>query len=138
VAFLEQLWAERATAVGVDPDWIPAACRQRLAWASGGFFREFLHLYYDAAAQAWDDDSVVQTTHVEQVLDQWRRRWEEQIGSSRLSALRRVQEQRSYDDGNEWDRKLLEERRIVAYPNDSIWYYPHPLLTLKMLAKAPG
>jgi hypothetical protein len=31
------------------------------------------------------------------------------------------------------EARLLDERCIVAWPNGSIWHYPHPLLLLEYL-----
>jgi len=34
--------------------------------------------------------------------------------------------------------ELLRQQRLLPYPNENPWYYPHPLLTLSLLKPAPG
>lgn len=40
--------------------------------------------------------------------------------------------------GGELALELLHEKRLLAYPNETTWFYPHPLLTLALLEPLPG
>lgn len=130
--FFWALWQDRLHAAGVEAELASPARIERLAWASGGLVREFLNMARDALGLAWDEDSVMTSDHVERVIDQWRRRWEEGLNTTQLRRLRAVMTELRPDD-SDTDRELMHHRCILAYPNDSMWYFPHPLLTLKLL-----
>jgi len=136
IAFFRALWRSRAESAGVPLGLLPTDCLDRLAWASGGFVRQFLEMAIDALELAWDDDTCVTTDHVNAVEDRWRRRWEEDLGSTRKAALKDVLEHRVHDDSS-LQLELIDQRCIVAYPNDSIWYSPHPLLLIHFVATRP-
>lgn len=135
--FFVALWAARARAASVPEALVRVPELRRLAWASGGFVREFLQMLLDTIDLAWDDGTAVSETHVAAVVDVWRRRWETGLGTTKKEALRRVADQRNHDD-SPLDRELLEQRCIVAFPNESEWYLPHPLLLLKAVPLTQG
>lgn len=128
VDFFRTMWTSRARAAGVSAEAISMRHLERLAWASGGLVREHLHMLQDTIERAWTDDSPVTDAHIESVLGKWRERWVWGLGSASRDALRRVRERRIFDDTSDLDLRLLSEKCIVAYPNGSIWYWPHPLL----------
>jgi hypothetical protein len=136
ISFFVELWQSRAEAAEVPASLLPEPAVRRLAWASGGFVRDFLEMVQDAVDLAWDDDSAVTEAHVAAVVDAWRRRWEEGLGTTKLAALAEVARHRNHDD-SDLHRQLLQERCIVAFPNESEWYLPHPLLLLKAVPWNP-
>ena len=129
VDFFWNLWVARTKAAGVAAELAPREVIDTLGWASGGMSRVFLGMVGDAVAAAWDEDcAVLSDTHVATVIDKWRRRWEEGMTSTSHEALDAVAA--AYNvDGSELQAKLLDELCIVPFPNQSVWYYPHPLLT---------
>lgn len=110
-----------------------------LAWYSGGHARDFVRLirlvtesclanHHD---EAGEDD-------VASAVDELRRLYE--IGLHRghvnvLNALARDPDRRIGDDP--LVQQLLRDRRILPYPNESEWYFPHPLLTRTVIRPWP-
>lgn len=66
-------------------------------------------------------------------IDTWRRRWEADVNAATVDLLRRVFTARDLV-GDEREPDLLDQRCIVAWPNDSVWYFPHPLLLLRKVS----
>jgi len=132
VAFFEELWRARARAVDVSSEVVPVEQIRRLGRASGGEVRRFLEMLQHVVEQAWlEDVRAASAPIVTEIVDQWRRRWESGLTSDDVTALRRVAEQRMISSA-EVDQRLLDERCVVAFPNESVWYFPHPLLTLRL------
>lgn len=130
--FFIDLWAARVgDSAGGVPLLAPDEIR-RLAWASGGLIRLFCEMVQGVARAAWNEDTLATPAIVERELDQWRRRWEENLHLRDIETLRKVRVERQLV-GDEHELALLDQRCIVAWPNDSRWYYPHPLLLLKLL-----
>lgn len=137
VAFFQELWRERASAAGVSPDLISSAHVSRLAWASGGLVRQFCQMVQSLVELGWDQDLSGSTDPVvEDCVDAWRRRWEENITSSDITLMEGIVRTRELS-GDEGEPGLLDTWCIVAYPNRSTWYYPHPLLTLRRVRTEP-
>lgn len=129
VTFFWDLWAARCRAAGVPAELAPRAVIDTLGWASGGMSRVFLEMVEAAVGEAWDANAEGLTdAHAAAVVDKWRRRWEEGMTSTRREALHAVAAARDVD-GSDLQAKLLDELCIVPFPNQSTWYYPHPLLT---------
>jgi hypothetical protein len=104
-----------------------------LGWASGGRVRQFMSLVREAMGQCWDQ-KVDQITPaiVDSVIDEARRTLELGIDRGDLAILRQVMlDQKLPDDDNAID--LLNSFWLLPYPNESEWYFPHPLLVLSQL-----
>ena len=134
--FFWELWVARTSAAGLASDLATRPDVERLGWASGGFVRTFLEMLQDTVEAAWDDDSSLTSAHVEAVVDRWRRRWEEDVHLNWRTALEQIANSRILD-GSDLHLELVEQRCAVAFPNESIWYYPHPLLTVRAVATGP-
>lgn len=118
---------------------VPRPELERLAQYSGGRVRDFIRLIRLASLQAYDENIAVITPEiVHACLDERRRVIEMGLTRADLDVLRKVMEdpQHLLPDDEHVDR-LLATDRLLPFPNDSEWYYPHPLLTLHMLA-TPG
>ena len=111
----------------------------RLAYVSGGRARDFVKLVRGVAERAWTEDVTIATpTIVEEVIDEARRDRERGLDVGHLGVLRAVMDnplRQLPEDARA--RKLLDWGHLLPYPNESEWYYPHPLLTLHLL-QAPG
>lgn len=125
---------------------IPQAVVDRLAYFSGGVVREFIRMIALAASEAWElqvaaiDDSIVQT-----VLEDARRLKELRITREEIDLLSEViRDPHHRLPSGKMAQELLREQRLLPYPNDTPWYFPHPLLTLALLplqsgsAQSPG
>ena len=133
IAFFEALWAARAGAVGVSPDVVPSAHIRRLGRASGGEVRRFLEMLQHVVERAYQDDAPGSTDEIlAAVIDTWRRRWESGLTSDDIAALTRIAASKMISSADV-DQRLLDERCVVAFPNESVWYFPHPLLTLRLV-----
>lgn len=132
-SFFVDLWAARAGATRAEGEPLLTE-RQivQLAWASGGLIRVFCEMIQGVARAGWLDDTVATSAIVDHEIDQWRRRWEENLHLRDIETLQAVREARQLI-GDDHELALLDQRCIVAWPNDSRWYYPHPLLLLKLL-----
>lgn len=121
------------------PDAIGHELLERLAYVSGGRARDFVKLVRGVAERAWTADVTIATpTIVEEVIDEARRDRERGLDVGLLGVLRAVMAdalRQLPEDVRA--RKLLDWGHLLPYPNESEWYYPHPLLTLHLL-KAPG
>ena len=110
---------------------------ERLAYYSGGVMREFALLVRGVAEQSWDrsleraDEAAVDAAiHARRYL------YEEGLDDRATTLLRRVADNRSLPD-DESVPNLLRNWWLVPYPNQSVWWHPHPLLMISALAD-PG
>ncbi|MFO7567946.1 MAG: hypothetical protein R6X02_35220 [Enhygromyxa sp.] len=133
----EQLAAQGVTAPA-DP--LPETAVNRLAYYSGGLARDFIKLVRLAALEALDqgvdrvDDDIV-----DRVLREAREDKEYFMSSREIALPETVMndpDHRLPDDGPALE--LLVQRRLLAYPNETTWYFPHPLLTLALLKPRGG
>lgn len=131
--FFVELWNRRALDAEFSVDLMQPALVRRLAWASGGSIRDFSEMVRDIARLGWSQECPADLAHIDQVVDEWRRRWEHGLNSAELTTLREVLQSRRLP-GDEIDQRLLALRCIVAWPNETVWYFPHPLLLLRMLS----
>lgn len=114
---------------------IPPPVVDALAYYSGGLVREFVRMVAFAAGEAWEArSSEVTDAIVQEVLRDARGLKELRITRDEIELLTEVMQdpQHRLPDG-EIARQLLREQRLLPYPNDTPWYYPHPLLTLVLL-----
>lgn len=120
--------------IGVGQDLL-----EHLAYVSGGRARDFVRLVRGVAERAWTADIDAATRAiVDDAVDEARRDRERGLDVGHLGVLRAVMgdaQRQLPEDGRA--RQLLDWGHLLPYPNESEWYYPHPLLTLNLL-QAPG
>jgi hypothetical protein len=136
VGFFEQVWARRSLQAGLPGDLIEGALIRQLGWASGGIIRLFCELVQHLAQRAWQQGRAPENGDVDVIMDKWRRRWELSLTHADRRVLRGVLAERALSgeqENAELEARLLDQRCIVAWPNGSIWHYPHPLLLLEYL-----
>jgi len=136
IAFFRAVFDQRSRDLGPAPD---PALIARLAYFSGGQARMFVKLVRSAAESALLDDAPVLTAaHVDAALDEQRRLLEMGLHRGHIEILRQVAddpEHRLPDNDRVWD--LLAKLRLLPYPNNSEWYYPHPLLMGSLVRPSP-
>lgn len=120
-------------------DAIPHDLLKRLAYVSGGRARDFVKLVRSVAERTWTADTASPTPEmVEDAIDEARRDRERGLDVGHISVLEAVMAdplRQLPQDARA--RKLLDWGHLLPYPNESEWYYPHPLLTLHLLRR-PG
>lgn len=131
--FFRDVYAHRtsdALAGLISPEGI-----DRLAYYSGGRGRDFVRLIRMVARHAWRVEASVATPElIDRALDEARQIMETGLHRGHLTVLQSViddPQHRLPDDERVWE--LLSFQRLLPYPNESEWFYPHPLLTLRQL-----
>lgn len=119
--------------------YIDDALLREVAWFSGGHARDFVRLVRLIAESCLaEQHAQAQRADMNAAVDELRRLYE--VGLHRghvdvLNALARDPERRVAD--NPLVQQLLRDRRILPYPNESEWYFPHPLLTRTVIHPWP-
>ena len=110
---------------------------RRLAWCSGGRLRDFMSLVREIAIHGlMDGQAVVSAATIEAVVDDLRREREGGLNADEIDELQRVLDDPKHRlPGGEVALDLLDKHLLLAYPNESTWYLPHPVLTLKLLQR---
>ncbi len=113
---------------------------ERLAYYSGGVVREFIRMAHTAAGEAWEANAPsVTVAMVDVVLEEFRSAKQTRMTVGEIDLLRRVIADPEHGlPSDETAFELLRQQRLLPYPNDNPWYYPHPLLTLSLLKPARG
>lgn len=122
------------------PDPFPREHIDRLAYYSGGVTRDFVKMVRLATSKALRANAeAIDADMVDHALRESRRAKERAMNAGEIELLERLM--------LDPDRKLpaepmasqlVAEQRLLAYPNDTTWYYPHPLLTLALLQPKPS
>lgn len=118
-------------------DAFPRPLLDRLSQYSGGRLRDFIRLIGMVAEQAYDEDlSVITREIVDRCIDERRRVLEAGVTRDDADVLIQVMNDAQHlpPDSERIDT-LIATDRLLPFPNESEWYYPHPLLTLRLLAK---
>jgi hypothetical protein len=116
-------------------DLIDRELLERLAYYSGGRARDFVTSVQVLAGRAWSADAPRATEElVRKVLDELRRKRETGLHRGHKALLRQVMDdpEHSLPEGD-MAQELLSYGTLLPYPNESEWYYPHPLLTMRLL-----
>lgn len=113
---------------------------ERLAYYSGGVVREFIRMAHTAASEAWEANAPSLTLDmVDVVLDEFRRAKQTRMTVGEIELLRAVMIDPEHGlPSDPAAFELLRQQRLLPYPNDNPWYYPHPLLTLSLLTPTRG
>jgi len=135
--FFEDLVARRLASLDEMPPEgaLSSEVIRRLAWSSGGRLRDFMGLVREVAIRGlMDNVAVVEASAIEEVVDDLRRERESGINVGEIAELQRVLDDPLHrlSDGDVV-LDLLAKHLLLAYPNESTWYLPHPVLTLKLL-----
>lgn len=114
---------------------IPGSLIDRLAYCSGGRMREFVRLVRMVSGECWDRDlPLADSAAVETCINERRRVQEQGIRREDLEILRAVaQDPQHLLPRSALADALVEQHHLLPYPNESEWYFPHPLLTLNLL-----
>lgn len=122
------------------PDLVTRPLLEELAYYSGGRARDFVKLIRALAEQAWLDDALQATEAVVAgVLDSCRRLLETGLDDGHIKVLEGVMaDPRHRIPSDAKARELLTYGQLLPYPNESEWYYPHPLLTKHLIRPSDG
>jgi hypothetical protein len=75
---------------------------------------------------------------VDKVLDEARRLLETGLDRGHLQLLEEViRDPQHILPADPRTRELLDYGKLLPYPNESEWYYPHPLLTMHLVRTSP-
>lgn len=134
IAFFRAVFRQRVADLDAGP-LISEELLDRLAYYSGGQARMFIKLVRSVAEAAVIDKSAeISKAHVEAALDEQRRLLEMGLHRGHLDLLTKIRDDPDHrlpDDERVW--RLLAGLQLAPYPNESEWFYPHPLLTLSLL-----
>ena len=138
VAFFCALFDKRVADLGV-PDLVPRPLLEQLAYRSGGRARDFITFIRNLAEVAWRDDApAADDAIVREVLDDRRRQREMGLHAGHIRLLEEVAaDPRHALPDSPLAQELLNYQTLLPYPNESEWYYPHPLLTMHLI-RPPG
>lgn len=130
-----EVWRQRTLDLDPEQRRFPEPLLRRLAWHSGGRTRDLARLVRMVAENAWDRDlEVVDLMAVDAAIDERRRVVEEGLNQGLLTLMRQVVDDPLHQlPDDERTLKLLNNLWLLPYPNESIWWFPHPLLTQKLL-----
>lgn len=134
VPFMGDVFRYRVRDLGAE-NVIPAPLLDKLAYYSGGRLRDFVKSIKLLAGYGWDDNvPVVTSKHVDRVIKEVRLLIEigMHVGDIDLLYAIATDPNHRLPDGD-IARELLTYGRLLPYPNESEWFYPHPLLTLSLV-----
>jgi hypothetical protein len=134
VEFFCELVAKRTADLGAE-GLIPRPLLERLAYRSGGRARDFVRFMRELAKVAWQADAPLATDAlVQRVLDEQRRLRETGLHKGHIRLLEAIaQDPRHELPEGDLAQELLSYGSLLPYPNESEWYYPHPLLTMHLV-----
>jgi hypothetical protein len=139
VSFFHELW--KARTVGLPADILSGEDLDRLAYYSGGVTRVFVRLVREVALAAYSSSGTVPRAVIDEVLDEYRREDVEgrHLHKGHVDALRQVLEDPDHrlPDGAH-ARDLVRLGKLLPYPNDTAWWFPHPLFLRGVLKPAGG
>jgi hypothetical protein len=140
VDFFCDLYQRRVADLSV-PDIVPNTLLKALAYYSGGRARDFVRFIQTLAEQAWIFDSERATEAlITKVLEDARLRLETGLDVGHIKVLEAVANDPQHRlPADDRARELLNYGHLLPYMDESIWYYPHTLLTIHMLrTNLPG
>jgi hypothetical protein len=134
VAFFCELFEKRVADLG-GPGMCPRPLLERLAYFSGGRARDFIKFVRNLAELAWDEAAPVATPAlVQAVLHERRLEREMGLHKGHIKLLQEIADDPAHalPEGS-LAQELLKYQTLLPYPNESEWYYPHPLLTMHLI-----
>lgn len=141
VAFFREMYAQRVKDLGAPAQGlISPELLGELAYRSGGRARDFVRFIRSLAEVGWDQDAPAAAAEsVRQVLNEWRLRQETGLHKGHIQLLEEVARDPEHRlPANALAYELLNYQHLLPYPNESEWYYPHPLLTMHLVRTAPA
>ncbi|WP_224366620.1 hypothetical protein [Hyalangium versicolor] len=141
VEFFCEMYAQRVKDLGAQVQGLVSReLLVELAYRSGGRARDFVRFIRSLAEVGWDRDAPAATLEaVKQVLDEWRLRQETGLNTGHIQLLEEVAKDPMHRlPANALAHELLNYQHLLPYPNDSEWYYPHPLLTMHLVRTSPS
>jgi len=134
VDFFCDLFARRVEDLG-GPELIPRELLVELAYRSGGRARDFVRIVRDLASECWQDDAAVATPEiVKRVLRAIRLHYEMGLHRGHIDLLKSIAEDPEHRlPSDPLAQELLSYGTLLPYPNESEWFYPHPLLTMNLV-----
>lgn len=131
IPFFEEVFAARVADLVDDPARLiePDQLRRLARW-SGGRVRDFIEFIRAAAGHAYSGgyDHIPEDI-VDVVLDKRRRLLESGLFADDVEALRSVRDRPfAAPKRSAAVLRMLITARLLPYPNDSAWLYPHPLI----------
>jgi hypothetical protein len=134
VAFFCDLFDKRAHDLG-GADLCPRPLLEELAYRSGGRARDFITFIRNIAAAAWSEAAPAVTEEiVRAVLRERRLQREMGLHKGHLDLLQAVADDpRHALPSGALAQELLDYQTLLPYPNESEWYYPHPLLLMHLI-----
>ncbi len=141
VAFFRKLVDLRLAALAkagirVPANVFPDDVVGRLAWCSGGSLRDFVGLAQGIAEECILGAPRVERPLVESVIDAARRQKSSGLDDDQIRVLQGIAHDPNHRlPGGEVALKLLEQQLILLYPNEDVWYLPHPLLMLTLIPR---
>jgi hypothetical protein len=134
VRFFCELFDRRTSDLGAR-DLVTRPLLERLAYRSGGRARDFVRFIRELAKLAWQADAPAATEAlVQRVLDEQRRLRETGLHKGHIRLLEAIAEDWRHElPEGELAQELLSYGSLLPYPNESEWYYPHPLLTMHLV-----
>lgn len=139
VPFFCELYRRRTADLDAS-DLVTDDLLERLAYYSGGRARDFVKSIRMLAEKAWLADAERADGHlVDKVLDEARRLLEMGLDAGHIEVLEKIVAdplRRLPPDPRA--RDLLSYGQLLPYPNESEWYYPHPLLTMHLVRTSPA
>lgn len=137
VAFFDEVVRRRLARIDGDdalPDALPPDLVRRLAWCSGGRLRDFMRLVRALAEEAWPDATTISDDLADRVIDEHRRNKESGLNAEQIRVLAQVLADPAHRlPGGDVALELVNRQLLLAYPNRSAWYLPHPLLLMLLL-----
>jgi hypothetical protein len=131
VAFFRDLFRRRVNDLGAE-DVIPEPLLDELAYCSGGRGRDFVRTIRMLGDRGSDDEAPVATkAMVDDVIKEARLRMELGLDKGDYAVLEAVARDPKHElPPDEKARMLLSYARLLPFPNESEWFYPHPLLMI--------
>jgi hypothetical protein len=135
ISFFLDVFRGRLRGSGAPPGCVPDDILRELAYYSGGRVREFIRLVrLLSARESGAGHQEACREHALQVIDEVRRLAEAGLRKQDFHVLEGIagdeESEHSLPTDDAVDR-LLERHALIPYPNESEWYYPHPLLTIR-------
>lgn len=135
VGFFRELIEKRISDLPGHASLLSAAQIERLAYYSGGRARELVTFLRRLAELAWLEDAPrASDALVERVLDERRRHRETGLHKGHIQVLEEVARDPEHRlPADPLAQDLLSYGTLLPYPNESEWYYPHPLLLMHLV-----
>lgn len=122
----------------LDPACVPEPLLRKLAYYSGGRVRDFVRFIRMTSERAWSRElEQADEAAIDEVIDEWRRLVEMGINRRHIELLAALLDDQELPDDDKIP-DMLNRGWILPYPNESEWYFPHPLLMKVKLAERRG